>query len=132
LFAMGMIGTGLLAVPILTASAAYAVKEFAGFKGALADKPRYRPTFYAILAVSTAAAAAINLLGVDPIRALFVAAIINGLVAPPLLVLIVLLGSDRKIMKGRVSGPVSRTLTWIATGVMSSAAVALLVTLIHR
>ena len=46
--------------------------------------------------------------------------------------LIVLLGSDRKIMKGRVSGPVSRTLTWIATGVMSSAAVALLVTLIHR
>ena len=131
LFAMGMIGTGLLAVPILTASAAYAVKEFAGFKGALADKPRYRPTFYAILVVSTAAAAAINLLGVDPIRALFVAAIINGLVAPPLLVLIVLLGSDRKIMKGRVSGPVSRTLTWIATGVMSSAAVALLVTLIH-
>ena len=79
-----------------------------------------------------AAAGLHRLLGVDPIRALFVAAIINGLVAPPLLVLIVLLGSDRKIMKGRVSGPVSRTLTWIATGVMSSAAVALLVTLIHR
>ena len=130
LFAAGMIGTGLLAVPILTGSAAYAVKEFFGFKGALADKPWYRPTFYGIMAASTVAAVALNLIGINPIRALFVTAIINGLVAPPLMVLIVLLGSDRSIMKARTSGWVSRSLVWIATGVMSTAAVALLVTLV--
>ena len=130
LFAAGMIGTGLLAVPILTGSAAYAVKEFVGFKGALADKPWYRPTFYAIMGASTAAAVALNLIGINPIHALFVTAIINGVVAPPLLVLIVLLGSDRSIMKARTSGWVSRSLTWIATAVMSTAAVALLVTLV--
>src|SRR5207249_2189017 len=88
LFALGIIGTGLLAVPILTASAAYAVKEFMGFEGALADKPWYRPTFYAIMALATVAAVALNLIGIDPIRALFMTTIINVLVAPPLLVLI--------------------------------------------
>src|SRR4029077_18531319 len=89
-FALGMIGTGLLAIPILTASAAYAVKDFFGFGGALADKPKYRPTFYAITALATLAGLAINLVGINPIRALYVTAIINGLVAPPLMVLIVL------------------------------------------
>ncbi len=132
LFALGIIGTGLLAVPILTASAAYAVKEFMGFEGALADKPWYRPTFYAIMALATVAAVALNLIGIDPIRALFMTAIINGLVAPPLLVLIVLLGTDRGIMGKRTSGWVSRSLTWTATAVMSVAAVALLTTLIRR
>lgn len=130
LFAGGLIGTGLLAVPILTASAAYAVKEFIGFSGALADKPWYRPTFYSIMAISTVAAVALNLIGINPIRALFVTAIINGVVAPPLLVLIVLLGSDRSVMEARTSGWISRSLTWLATGVMSLAALALLVTLI--
>ncbi len=130
LFAAGMIGTGLLAIPILTASAAYAVKEFFGLKGALADKPWYRPTFYSIMAVATIAGVGFNLLGVDPIRALFITAIINGLVAPPLLVLIVMLGSDRAIMKERSSGLVSRSLTWFAAGAMTVAAAALLVTLI--
>lgn len=130
LFAAGMIGTGLLAIPILTGSAAYAVKEFLGLKGDLADRPRYRPTFYLIMAASTIAAVAINLLGVNAIRALFVTAIINGIVAPPLLVLIVLLGSDRRFMRENVSGRVSRALTWITTAVMAAAAFALLVTLL--
>jgi len=128
LFALGMIGTGLLAIPILTGSAAYAVKEFVGLKGGLSDKPWYRPTFYAIMAISTIAGISLNLLGIDPIRALFITAVINGLVAPPLLVLIVMLGSDRTIMKERTSGVVSRSLTWITTAVMAVAAVALLVT----
>jgi NRAMP (natural resistance-associated macrophage protein)-like metal ion transporter len=130
LFALGMIGTGLLAIPILTGSAAYAVKEFLGLKGDLSDKPTYRPTFYAIMAISTIAGISLNLVGIDPIRALFITAVINGLVAPPLLILIVLLGSDRKIMKERTSGAVSRSLTWITTGVMAVAAIALLVTVL--
>src|SRR5438876_8502004 len=125
LFAGGMIGTGLLAIPILTGSAGYAVKDFFGLKGDLSDKPRYRPTFYAIIALSTVAGLALNLLNIDPIRALFVAAIINGLVAAPLMILIALLGSDRKIMGKRRSGRVSTTLSWVATSVMAPGAVTL-------
>ena len=123
LFAGGMIGTGLLAIPILSGSAAYAVKDFFGLKGDLSDKPWYRPTFYAIIGLSTLAGLALNLLNIDPIRALFVAAIINGLVAAPLMILIALLGSDRKIMGKRRSGRVSTTLTWVATSVMALGAV---------
>jgi len=122
LFAGGMIGTGLLAIPILSGSAAYAVKDFFGLKGTLSDKPWIRPTFYAIIALSTVAGLGLNLLNVDPIRALFVAAIINGLVAAPLMVLIALLGSDRRIMGRRRSGRLSTTLTWIATSVMAVSA----------
>ena len=130
LFAGGMIGTGLLAMPILTGSAAYAVKDFFGFKGTLADKPWYRPTFYGIIVVATVAGLAINLLNVDPIRALFIAAIINGIIAVPLMVLIVLLGSDRKVMGRRRSGRLSLALTWAATAVMAVGAVVYLAQLL--
>ncbi len=130
LFAGGMIGTGLLAIPILTGSAAYAVKDFFGLKGALSDKPWYRPTFYAIIAVSTVAGLSINLLHIDPIRALFIAAIINGLVAPPLMILIALLGTDRDVMGRRRSGRVSVVLTWSAIVVMATGAVVFLAQLL--
>jgi NRAMP (natural resistance-associated macrophage protein)-like metal ion transporter len=128
LFALGIIGTGLLAIPILSGSAAYALKEFLNLPGTLAAKPRYRPTFYAIIALAVIAGMAMNYLHIDPIRALFYTAVINGLVAPPLLALIVLLGSDRTYMKNRVSGPLSKSLTWLATALMSIAALALLAT----
>jgi NRAMP (natural resistance-associated macrophage protein)-like metal ion transporter len=127
-FAAGMIGTGLLAIPILSGSAAYAVKEFMGWKGGLAAKPRYRPTFYGIIAAATLAGLAMNFLHIDPIRALFWTAVINGMVAPPLMILIVLLGSDRKFMEDKVSGWLSKTLTWAGTISMTAAALALLVT----
>jgi NRAMP (natural resistance-associated macrophage protein)-like metal ion transporter len=127
LFALGMIGTGLLAIPILTGSAAYAVRDFLGLKGSLADRVSYRPTFYLIMVVSTLAGIAINLVGINPIRALFGTAIINGLVAPPLLVLIVLLGSSRAMMGPRRSGRLSLALTWTTAALMGAAAVALLV-----
>ena len=109
---------------------AYAVKDFFGLKGALSDKPLYRPTFYAIIGVSTIAGVALNLFHVDPIRALFIAAIINGLVAAPLMVLIALLGSDPKIMGKRRSGRMSTTLTWIATAVMAVGAATFVVQLL--
>jgi NRAMP (natural resistance-associated macrophage protein)-like metal ion transporter len=128
LFSLGIIGTGLLAIPILSGSAAYALKEFLNLPGTLAAKPRYRPTFYAIIGLAMLAGMAMNFMRIDPIQALFYTAVINGLVAPPLLVLIVLLGSDRTYMKDKVSGPLSRTLTWLATGLMALAAAALLAT----
>jgi NRAMP (natural resistance-associated macrophage protein)-like metal ion transporter len=130
LFAVGLIGTGLLAIPVLSASAAYALKEFFGFGGGLAEKVRHRPTFYAVIGAATIVGVALNYIGVDPIRALFITAVINGLVAPPLLVLITLLGSDRAVMRNRVSRGLSKTLTWIATGLMAVAGSALLVLLL--
>jgi NRAMP (natural resistance-associated macrophage protein)-like metal ion transporter len=133
LFAAGLIGTGLLAIPILSGSAAYALKEFAGFKGGLADKPQYAPTFYAMILFSTVAGVLMNFLHVDPIRALFLTAVLNGMVAPPLMILIVLLGSDREFMAEQVSGRLSKGLTWAATALMSIAALALLYfDFIHR
>ncbi len=128
LFSVGIIGTGLLAVPILSGSATYAVKEFFGMRGTLADKARSRPAFYAVLTLALAGGLLISLLGIDPIKALVITAIINGIVAPPILVLITLLSRDRSVMGARRSGTVSSTLLWITCVAMTLAAVALLVT----
>jgi Mn2+/Fe2+ NRAMP family transporter len=129
-FSVGLIGAGLLAIPILTGSATYAIKEFFGFGGSLASKPQHRPTFYVILTLATVAGVVMNFVHLDPIRALFVAAVINGVVAPPLLVLIILLGADRALMKRYVSGNVSLALTGIATLFMTVAATAMFVTMV--
>jgi Mn2+/Fe2+ NRAMP family transporter len=129
-FAVGLIGTGLLAVPILGASASYALKEFLGLRGDLASKPRHRPTFYVILSAATMAGVLMNFVHLDPIRALFVTAVINGVVAPPLLMLIIWVGRDRTIMKRRVSGNLSLTLTGIAAAGMAVAALIMLIGLI--
>ena len=84
------------------------------------------------MGLAVVAGVGINMLHIDTLRALFMTAVINGVVAPPLMVLIVLLGSDRKVMTSKASGRISKGLTWIAAGVMSVAAIALLVTLIPR
>ncbi|MFN2568659.1 MAG: NRAMP family divalent metal transporter [Candidatus Dormibacteria bacterium] len=128
LFAVGIIGTGLLAIPVMAGSAVYAVREFFGFGGTLGLKPRYRPTFYVILAFAMAAAVALNYLGLNPIHALILAAGINGVVAPALLAAITAVAADRRIMKQRVSGPLSLTLCVLATVVMAAAAVGFIVT----
>jgi NRAMP (natural resistance-associated macrophage protein)-like metal ion transporter len=129
-FSVGLIGAGLLAIPILTGSATYAIKEFFGFRGSLASKPQQRPTFYLILTLATVAGVAMNFLHLDPIRALFIAAVINGVVAPPLLLLIILLGADRAVMKRYLSGKVSLALTGMATGFMAVAAIAMFVAML--
>ena len=126
LFAIGMIGTGLLAVPILSGSAAYAVREFLGFKGSLSARPLYRPTFYLVMLAAVALGVAMNLLRIDAVKALFYTAVINGVVAPPLLALIVLLGRDPKLMRKRVSGRLSTALTVAATALMTIAALVMI------
>jgi Mn2+/Fe2+ NRAMP family transporter len=130
IFSVGLIGAGLLAIPILTGSATYAIKEFFGFGGSLASKPQEQPTFYLILTLATVAGVVMNFLHLDPIRALFIAAVINGVVAPPLLLLIVSLGADRSVMKRYVSGRVSLALTGLATVFMAVAAIAMFVTIV--
>jgi Mn2+/Fe2+ NRAMP family transporter len=128
-FSVGLIGAGLLAIPILTGSATYAIKEFLGLAGSLASKPQQRPTFYIILTLATVAGVVMNFMHLDPIRALFISAVINGVVAPPLLVLIVLLGRDSAIMKSYVSGKLSLALTGIATAFMAVAALTMVATM---
>jgi NRAMP (natural resistance-associated macrophage protein)-like metal ion transporter len=130
LFAVGIIGTGLLAVPVLAGSAAYAVAETFHLREGLYLKLRQAPGFYGVIALSIAIGAAINFVGVNPIQALYYSAVLNGMVAPPLLVMIMLVGGNRDIMKNRVNGRVSKWLGWIATGLMGVCAAALLVTLV--
>jgi Mn2+/Fe2+ NRAMP family transporter len=130
LFSAGMIGTGLLAIPVLSGSAAYAVKEFFGFRGSLSDRAMYHPTFYGLIVMAIIGGLLMKFLNIDAIRALVVTAIINGVVAPPILVLIALLARDRTVMGDRRSGRWSNTFVWLAAGVMGVAAVALIVTLL--
>jgi NRAMP (natural resistance-associated macrophage protein)-like metal ion transporter len=130
LFAVGMIGTGLLAIPVLTGSAAYAVKEFFGFRGGLSDRVTARPAFYTLIVVAIVGGVVMNFLNINPIQALVVTAIINGIVAPPILVLVALLARDRSVMQEHRSGPLSNALVWIATTLMGAAAVMLVVTLV--
>lgn len=126
LFSIGMIGTGLLAIPILSGSAAYAIREFGGFKGSLGARPWYRPTFYLVMVVAVVLGVVMNMLRIDAVKALFYTAVINGVVAPPLLALIVLLGRDRKLMRKRVSGRLSTALTVAATALMTCAALVMI------
>jgi NRAMP (natural resistance-associated macrophage protein)-like metal ion transporter len=124
-FAVGIVGTGLLAVPILAGSAAYAVAETFRFREGLYLRLRQAPGFYGVIALSTLIGFAINLIGMNPIRALYYTAVLNGMAAPPLLIMIMLISNDRQIMKSRVNGPVSQVLGWMATMTMTIAAMAL-------
>ena len=106
------------------------MKEFFGFRGSLSETPRSRPTFYALIVVALVGGVAMNVVKIDPIQALVVTAIINGVVAPPILVLIALLARDRRVMEDHRSGLLSSSLVWIATAVMGAAALMLLVALL--
>ena len=129
LFAVGIIGTGLLAVPILAGSAAYAVAETFKFREGLSLKPGQAPIFYGVIALATLVGAGINLVGINPILALYYAAVLNGLVAPPLLFMIMLISNNKKIMQNKTNGRALNILGWIATIAMGAAAVALLFSL---
>lgn len=128
-FVAGIIGTGLLAVPILAGSAAYAIAEAFRWREGLSLKLRQAPGFYGIIAFSTLIGFAINLSGINPIKALYYTAVLNGIVAPPLLFMIMLIRNNQKIMKDKVNGPASNIMGWITAISMSIAAVALLLSL---
>ncbi|MDO9059749.1 MAG: divalent metal cation transporter [Bradyrhizobium sp.] len=124
LFAMGIIGTGLLAVPVLAGSAAYAVSEVFGWAESLDAKPNDARAFYATIAVATLLGAALNFVGLDPVRALYWAAVVNGVLAAPLMAVMMLIVRNPKVM-GRLT--VSRAMAiwgWAATAVMAAASLA--------
>ncbi len=122
LMALGLIGTGLLTVPILTSSAAYAVCEAVGWKCSLDDKPAKAREFYLVMVVSTLVAALINFIGINPMKALYWTAVINGVLAGPLLVVIMLIANNSKVMHSHVNGLGLNILGWIAAVLMIVAA----------
>jgi NRAMP (natural resistance-associated macrophage protein)-like metal ion transporter len=123
LFAVGIIGTGLLAVPILAGSAAYAVSESFGWVEGLDRKPREAKAFYATIAVATIAGLTLNYVGIDPIKALYWAAVVNGILAAPLMVVMMLISTNRQVMgKLAVSGRLAIG-GWVATIVMGVVAI---------
>ena len=127
-FALGIIGTGLLAVPVLAGSAAYAVGEAFGWHVGLARKLRRARAFYATIAVATLIGAALNFTPIDPIKALFWTAVINGVVAVPVMVMMMLLGGRKDVMGPFILTRGLRTAGWLATVVMAVAVVAMFAT----
>ena len=125
-FTLGLVGTGMLGVPVLAGSAAYAVCEAERWRGSLDDSPRVAPRFYAVLAAAVLLGAGLVVSGVDPVRALFGAAVVNGLLAPPLIALVVRLTSDPAVMGEHASPPWMRRLGWLAFAAMALAGSALI------
>jgi NRAMP (natural resistance-associated macrophage protein)-like metal ion transporter len=129
LFALGIIGTGLLAVPVLAGSAAYAVTEMFGMAGSLDAKPTKARLFYGTIAVTTMLGVSLQYVGIDPARALYWAAVVNGVLAAPLMVMMMLIVRNPRAM-GRLTLGRRATITgWIATGVMAVATIVFFATL---
>ena len=126
-FACGIIGTGLLAVPVLAGSAAYAVSEVMSWKEGLSLKLKQAHGFYGVITIATLAGLFINFTGIPAFKVLYYSAVLNGLLAPPLMVLILLIGNNKKIMGKNVNGNWSNWLGWLITAVMGVAAVGLIV-----
>ena len=127
LFTLGLIGTGMLAVPVLAGSSAYAVAEAAAWGASLDRRPHLARKFYSVLAVAVAVGLALDFAGFNAVKMLFASAVLNGVLAPPLIVLVVLLTSDPKIMGDRVNSPWMRRTGWICAFVMSAAAIGMFV-----
>lgn len=128
LFTLGLIGTGMLGVPVLVGSCAYAVTEGAGWRGSMSDKPRSARKFYAVMGTAMALGGALNFFGFNAVKMLFWSAVINGLLAPPLILLVILLTSRQKVMGKHVSPPLLKFLGWATFAVMTAAAAGMLFT----
>jgi Mn2+/Fe2+ NRAMP family transporter len=127
LFALGILGVGLMGVPVLAGSAAYALSEVFGWRSSLEESASQASKFYAIIALSVLLAMAIQFTPITPMKALFWSAVINGIVAVPLMVAIMILSSRRSVMGAYVASFGMRVVGWVATGFMAVAAAYLFV-----
>jgi len=128
LFSFGLIGSGLLAVPILTGSSAYALCETFNWRSGLDEKFHGARNFYLVIVISTLIGTLINFLKIPPVTALFWTAVINGVLAPPLIVVIMLVSNSKKVMGDRTNGPLTNILGWGTAVIMTAAAVGMFVT----
>jgi NRAMP (natural resistance-associated macrophage protein)-like metal ion transporter len=126
LFTLGLLGTGMLAVPVLAGSCAYAIAEASAWRGSLNRRPRHAKQFYGVLAVAMALGIALNYAGLNAIKLLFTTAVINGVLAPPLILIVLLLTGDRTVMGDAVNSRSVAFLGWLTFAVMVVAAVGLL------
>lgn len=129
LFAVGIVGTGLLAVPVLAGSAAYAVSEMVGRPASLDSKPNRARLFYGTIAATTLAGALLQYVGLNPVRALYWSAVINGVLAAPLMVLMMMIVTNPRAMGHLTLGRRAAILGWAAAAVMAAATVLLFVSL---
>lgn len=129
LFALGIIGTGLLAVPVLAGSAAYAVAEMLGRPASLDSKPLKARLFYGTIACTTMAGALLQSVGVNPVRALYWSAVVNGVLAAPLMALMMLIVTNPRAMGHLTLGRKGAMLGWAATAVMAAATLLFFVSL---
>jgi Mn2+/Fe2+ NRAMP family transporter len=127
LFALGILGVGLIGVPVLAGSGAYALSEAMGWKEGLERKVSDARGFYGIIAVSVLAGLGIQYSPISPMKALFWSAVINGLVAVPLMVVIIILVSKKSVMGAFTASRPLIILGWIATAIMGAAAVAMFI-----
>ncbi len=123
LFTLGLVGTGMLGVPVLAGSCAYAIAEAFAWGASLNRPPHLARRFYTVLAVAMVLGLGLDFIGLNAVKMLFASAVLNGVLAPPLIVLVVLLTSNQKVMGQRTSGLFMRSLGWVAAAVMSVAAV---------
>lgn len=129
LFAFGIVGTGLLAVPVLAGSAAYAVSEMLGRPASLDSKPMRARIFYGAIAATTLAGALLQSIGVNPVRALYWSAVINGVLAAPLMALMMLIVTNPRAMGHLTLGRRGALLGWAATAIMAAATLLFFVSL---
>jgi NRAMP (natural resistance-associated macrophage protein)-like metal ion transporter len=126
LFAIGIIGAGLLAIPVLTASTAYAIAGVFGWRRSLTRHVNNAPQFYIAIGLSMLVGVQLAVSGVDPIKALFYSQVLNGFVAPVLVVFLILLTSSRKVMGDFVNNRLTATLGWISVAILVAADAALI------
>jgi Mn2+/Fe2+ NRAMP family transporter len=124
LFSMGLVGSGLLAIPVLAGSASFAIAELFGWRAGLDLRFRQAVRFYTVFGMAITIGLTLDLLGVNPIRMLFLSALFNGLVAPPLLALVMLAANNRKIMGDQTNGLMLNILGWTTVAVMGAAGLA--------
>jgi len=128
LFSLGLLGAGMLGVPVLAGSSAYAIAEAAQWRGSLADRPKRARNFYFVIGAGLALGFALVYAGFDAVSMLFWSAVLNGVLAPPLIVIVLLLTSNRKVMGTRTNPTLLSVLGWITVAVMTAATVAMFAT----
>ena len=129
LFALGIIGTGLLSIPVLAGSSSYALSEGLKWRTGLSNNLRQAHAFYGVIMLSVGVGFALNFVGIDPIKALIYSAIANGVIAPLILALIVIISSDKKVMGEWVNKPLTNVIGWSVTGIMGLAGIAAITSL---
>ena len=132
IFALGIIGTGLLAIPVLAGSSGYALSDALGWSEGLSKQLKGAKGFYFVIAASTLIGLWINFLNIDPIKALVYTAVINGVIAVPILFAVMKISNDKEILKEKTNGRVSNVIGWLTFAMMGVSAIIMFVTWVKQ